>query len=166
MKSLGLKFLIQWFFRNGVVPGTKQYQIGPNSTKQYRTVLFLENCHFSFFTTVHWKIFNILISKVRCLVRAYVLGNFAKKVRYCLVLFGIVWYCLVLVPTTIRENHCTVILSSFRRTVPSSNFLSKIQNKDYFMVFFQKSIIHFFNYWVPIIIFIKNLIKLIYFIFK
>jgi len=65
----------------------------------------------------------------------------------------------------IRENHC---LSNFRRTriVSSSNFLLKIQNKDYFMVFFQKNLSHFFNYLVPIIILIKNLIKLIYFIFK
>jgi hypothetical protein len=43
--------------------------------------------------------------KVRCLVRAYVLfRNFPKKVWH-----GTVWYSLVLVTTTIRENHCSTI---------------------------------------------------------
>jgi hypothetical protein len=119
LRLSSFKLKLQWFSRIVVV----------TSTKQYRTVLFLENyvVRTPVPNTVLWKIFNmfdriklikryIFFNKIKvflCLMFVYVDANsFPKKVRYgtvwyCSVLFGTVWYCLELVTTTIRENHCS-----------------------------------------------------------
>jgi len=125
-------FILQWFSRIVVVPGTKQFQ----------TVRFLKNyvVRTPVPNTGLWKIFNmfdriklikryIFFNKIKifsmfdvCL-RSNILKIFQSPVfgtvfeKWQFYRYGTVWYCLVLVTTTIRENHCSIIYPRIKKLI-------------------------------------------------
>ena len=117
-----------------VTNSIKQCQTVPNSTKQYRTVLFLENCHFSktvpklnfLSSLIQW--FSRIVVTTSSLIRSNILKIFQSTV------FGTVWYLvrqqferITVTPSLLQYKFCIIcFIVKFIQNTWKSRFFSHL----------------------------------------